>query len=71
VTLRIIAEECRNNTTNLLCFFVNFKKCFYFFPRTNLWNRLENIKVPFKLITIVLRLYENDIAKFKRTKGWS
>jgi hypothetical protein len=39
-------------------------------PKTNLWNRLEALKVPFKLRVTTIRLYENIIAKFRNTKGW-
>jgi hypothetical protein len=46
ITLRIIAEECHNNKTNLLCCFIDFRKAFDTVPRTNLWNRLEELKVP-------------------------
>jgi hypothetical protein len=49
VMLRIIVEECHNNKTNLLCCFIDFRKYFDTVPRTNLWNRLEELKVPFKL----------------------
>jgi len=40
-------------------------------PRTNLWNRLEELKVPFELRVVAVRLYENIIAKFRSTEGWS
>jgi hypothetical protein len=40
-------------------------------PRKNLWNRLEEIKVPLEFRDIAIRMYENIIAKFKNTKGWS
>jgi hypothetical protein len=70
VTLRIIAKECHNNKTNLLCCFVDFRKYFDIVPRTNLWNRLEEIKVPFELRVVVVRLYENVISKFRNIKGW-
>jgi hypothetical protein len=46
VTLKIIMEECRNNKTNLLCYFVDFRKDFNTVLRMNLWNRLEEIEVP-------------------------
>jgi hypothetical protein len=36
---------------------------------TNLWNRLEEIKVPFQLRVVVIRLYKNVISKFRNTKG--
>jgi hypothetical protein len=71
VTLRIIAEECHNNKTNLLCCFIDFRKYFDTVPRTNLWDRLEEIKVPFELRVVAIRLYENVISKFRNTEGWS
>ena len=40
-------------------------------PRNNLWNRLEEINVPFELRAAAIRLYENVIAKLKRNEGWS
>ena len=40
-------------------------------PRKNLWNRLEEIKVPLELRVAATRMYENVIAKFKNTEGWS
>ena len=71
VTFRIIAEEFRNTKTNLFCCFVDFRKAFDMVPRKNLWNRLEEIKVPLELRATAIRMYENVIAKFKNTKGWS
>jgi hypothetical protein len=70
VTLRIIAEECHNNKTNLLCCFIDFRKYFDTVPRTNLWNRLEELKVPFELRVVVVRLYESVISKFRNIEGW-
>jgi len=69
VTLTIIAKECHNNKTNLLSCFVDFRKDFDTLPWTNLWNILEELKVPFKLRATTIRLYENIIAKFRNTKG--
>jgi hypothetical protein len=69
VTLRIIAEEFHNTKTNLLCCFVDFRKSFDTVPRKNLWDRLEEIKVPFELRVVAIRLYENVISKFKNTEG--
>jgi hypothetical protein len=46
ITLMIIVEECCKNKTNLLCCFVDFRKAFDIVPRTNLWNKLEELKVP-------------------------
>ena len=40
-------------------------------PRKNLWNRLEEIKVPLKLRDATIRMHVNVIAKFKNTEGWS
>ena len=70
VTLRIIMEECRNDKSNLFCCFVDFRKDFDTVPRNNLWNRLEELKVPFELRVATIRLYENAIAKFKSNEGW-
>jgi hypothetical protein len=42
VTLRIIAEECHNNKTDLLCCLVEFRKYFDIVPRTTFgigWKR--------------------------------
>jgi hypothetical protein len=46
VTFRIIAEELHNTKTNFFCCFVGFRKSFDMVPTKNLWNRLEEIKVP-------------------------
>ena len=69
VTLRIIVEECHNDKANIFC--VEFRKGFDMVPRNNIWNRWEEIKVPFKLRAAAIRLYKNVIAKFKSNKGWS
>jgi hypothetical protein len=37
-------------------------------PKNNLWNRLEELKVPFELRAATVRLYEKVIAKFRNTK---
>lgn len=71
VTLRIIVEECRNDKSNPFCCFVEFRKAFDTVPRNNLWNRLEELNVPFELRVATIRLYENVIAKLKRNEGWS
>jgi hypothetical protein len=71
VTLRIIAEELCNTKTNILCCFINFIKYFNTIPRKNLSDRLEERKVPFELRVVAIRLYENNISKFKNTEGWS
>jgi hypothetical protein len=71
VTFRIIAEEFCNTKTNLFCCFFYFRKDFEMVPRKNLSNRLEEIKVPLYLRDVAIRMYENIIAKFKNTKGWS
>lgn len=59
VMLRIIAEECHNNKTNLLCCFVDFRKSFDTVSRKNPWDSLEEIKVPCELMVVAIRLYEN------------
>ena len=64
-------EECRDDKSSLFCFFVDFRNYFNMVPRNNLWNRLEEIKVPFKLRASTIRLYENVIAKFKSNEGCS
>jgi hypothetical protein len=64
VTFRIIAEEFHNTKINLFCCFVDFRKSFDMVPRKNLWNRLEEIKVSLELRDVVIRMYENVIAKF-------
>ena len=69
VTLRIIVEECRNDKSNLVWCFVDFRKAFDTIPRNNLWNRLEELKVPFELRVASIRLYENVIAKFMSNEG--
>ena len=49
---------------------MDFTKAFDTMPRNNLWNRLEELKVPFELRVVVIRLYEKLIAKFKNNEGW-
>jgi hypothetical protein len=71
VTFRIIAEEFHNTKTNHFCCFVDFRKYFDMVPRKNLWNRLEEIKVPLDLRVVAIRMYENIIAKFKNIEGCS
>lgn len=71
VMLKIIVEECRNDKSNLLCCFVDFRKVFNTVPTNNLWNRLEELKVPFELRVVAIRLYENAVAKLKSNEGWS
>jgi hypothetical protein len=71
VTLRIIVKICCNNKTNLLCCFVDFRKAFDTMPRINLCNKLEELKVHFKLRAIEIRLYENVTPNFRNTEGWS
>ena len=70
VMLRIIVEDCRNDKSNIFFCFVDFRKTFDTVPRNNLWNRLEEIKVPFELRAAAIRLYKNVIANFKSNKGW-
>ena len=53
------------------CCFVDFRKAFDMVPRKNLWNRLEEIKVPPELRDSTIRTYDNVIVKFKNTEGWS
>jgi hypothetical protein len=69
VTFRIIAAEFRNTKTNPFCCFVDFRKDFDMVPRKNIWNRLEEIKVPLKLRVVSITMYEKVIAKFKNIEG--
>jgi hypothetical protein len=71
VAFNIIVEEFCNTKTNIFCCFVDFRKFFDMVPRKNLWNRLEEIKVSLELRDVAIRMYENVIAKFKNTEGWS
>ena len=64
-------EECRNEKSDLFCCFVDFRKDFDTVPRNNLWNRLEELKVPSKLRAAATKLYENVIAKFISNEGWT
>jgi hypothetical protein len=64
VTFRIIAEEFHNSKTNFFGCFVDFRKAFEMVPRKNLWNKLEEIKVPLELRVVAIRMYENIMAKF-------
>jgi hypothetical protein len=64
VTFRIIVEEFCNTKTSLFCYFVDFGKDFDMVSRKNLWNRLEEIKVPLELRDVAIRMYKNIIAKF-------
>jgi hypothetical protein len=70
VTFRIIVEEFLNTKTNLFCFFLYFRKYFDIVPTKNLWNRLEEIKVPFELSIVAIRMHVNVIFKFKNIEGW-
>jgi hypothetical protein len=51
--------------------FFNFRKSFDMAPRKNLWNRLEEMKVPLEFKDVAIKMYENIISKFKNTEGWS
>jgi hypothetical protein len=53
-----------------MCCFIDFRKAFDIVSITNLWNRLEHLKVPFESRVVVIRLYENVIAKFSNNEGW-
>jgi hypothetical protein len=65
VTLRIIGEEGLNNKTNNLYCFIDFRNSFDIVPKNNLWNRLEEIKVPLELRATIVRLYKSVISKFR------
>jgi hypothetical protein len=62
---------CHNNKSNHLCCFVEFIKYFDIMPKTILWNKLEELNVPFELKIVMTRLYENIISKFRNIEGWS
>jgi len=70
VTFRIIGKEFLNTKTNLSCCFVDFRQAFDMVPRKNLWNRLEEIKVPLELRVVAIRMYENAFSNLKKNKGW-
>lgn len=65
VTLKIIVEEYRNDEPNFFCCFVDFRKAFDMVPKNNLWNTLEELKCPFELRVVAIRLCENVISKLK------
>jgi len=67
--LKIIAEDFCNNKSNLFCFFVDFRKAFDTVPRNNLWNKLEELKVPLELRVVAIRLYENFILNLRALRG--
>ena len=69
VTLRIIAKKCHNNKYDLFCCFVDFRKYFDIVPRNNPWNRLDDLKVPFELRAVAIRLYEKVVSKFNNNEG--
>ena len=69
ITLRIIAYDCHSNKSGLFCCFVDFRKAFDMVPRNNLWNKLEELKVPFELRDATIRLYEKVIVKIKNNEG--
>ena len=71
VTLSIIAKECRDNESDLFCCFEDFRIAFDTLPRNSMWNRLEELKVPFELRVATIRLYKKVIAKFKNNEEWS
>ena len=49
---------------------MDFRKYFDTMPRNRLRKILEELKVPFKLRVVAIRLYGNVISKFNDTKGW-
>ena len=54
ITFRMMEKECRNNNYELFCCFVYFQKSFDTVTRNNLWNRLEELKVPFELRVVMI-----------------
>jgi hypothetical protein len=67
--VRITMDEYHNNKSNLLCCLINCRKYFDTVPKIKLWYRLEEIKVPFELRDIVIRLYKNVFSKFRNIEG--
>jgi hypothetical protein len=49
--------------------FIEFRKKIDLVMNTNLWNKLEEIKVLVKLRFVSITLYENVISKSRNTKG--
>ena len=62
-------EECRNNKTDLIFCFIDFRKAFDMVPTTNLWSKLEETKFPFELKDSTTRLYEKVIVMFRNIEG--
>ena len=50
---------------------MDFRKYFDTVPRNNLSNRLEELKVPFELRVVLIRLYKKVVPKFKNNEGWT
>lgn len=63
--LIVTDDEFSNNKTNLLCFFLKFIKELDRLLRTNLWNRLADLKVTLEFIVVAINLYENIISMFR------
>ena len=57
VTLGVIAEEYCNKRSGLFFCFVDFRKALDTMLRNNMWNGLEELKVPFELRVVTTRLY--------------
>ena len=70
VTFGNNAEECRNNKTCFLCCFVDFRKSFDTLPKSNIWNKLKELKVAFELRAPAIRLYDKAISKFRNSESW-
>ena len=47
--------------------FIEFTKSFDTLLSTNLWNILEELKVPFNSRDVAIKLYENVVSKFRNT----
>ena len=54
--IREFYEDCCNNITNPLYWFVHFQKVLDTMSRINLWNILKELKVTFKLRVSPIRL---------------
>jgi len=71
VTHRIIMEETCNEKTNFLVTLWTLEKYLYTLLKSNIWTKLEELKVSFELRATTIRLYENILAKCKKIEGRS
>ena len=70
-TLLLLATLLRTvalKKTNILCFFVDFRKSIDIIPRTNIYNGLEEMKVPFELRITAIGLLRKLFPKLGTLK---